>query len=469
MNTNNSVQPNVVMIVLDQLRYDSLGFTSGDAVKTPNIDRIASSGAHFENAFNHLPTCCPSRQSMLNGQRPEAFGAHWNYDIALPISTLSPDMPTWTSALKRNGYKSSYFGKWHVSPDSDPVDFGYDHYVGQEEYVEFRNRAYPDLVDDGGWEAGVDPVALEDSETHWFANNVRTKIQEYSESEQPWHVRLDLVQPHLPCRPVEEFAKRYDPEQIAPWASFGETFEGKPYIQRQQLESWGITDWSWEQWAVVVARYFGIIEQVDHALGRVFDAVEESGQAANTLIIFTTDHGDMCGSHRMMDKHYVLYDDVIHVPLILAWPGVISPQSRKEMVYNVLDLVPTIANTMGLGELPGLVGRDLMPLLVGQRVEESPDWRDNVVSTYNGQQFGLYTQRSIRTETAKYIFNATDVDEFYDLLADPDELVNAIDQPENVETIRGLRQILYETLIREGDRQVDNAWIRRQLLPLAQR
>src|SRR5690606_38806347 len=112
--------------------------------------------------------------------------------------------------------------------------------------------------------------------------------------------------------------QQYRAEDIPPWGSFADTFENKPYIQRQQLLSWGMEDWTWDDWAPIVAGYFAIITQVDDAIGRVLDAVRAAGQESSTLVVLTTDHGDMAGGHRMMDKHHVFYEDVMRVPLILS-------------------------------------------------------------------------------------------------------------------------------------------------------
>jgi len=194
----------------------------------------------------------------------------------------------------------------------------------------------------------------------------------------------------------------------------------------------------------------------------VLDALRQTGHQDRTVVVFTTDHGDMGGGHRMMDKHYVLYDDVIHVPLIVSWPSVIAPGVRDEMIYNVLDLVPTLTEILTMEALPDTVGRSLLPLMDGS--DPGEPWRTATVSTFNGQQFGLYTQRAIRTARWKYIWNATDVDELYDLDEDPAELRNLSRDPRSAEVLATLRAELYHTLVREGDRQVTNPWVRNQLV-----
>ena len=254
---------------------------------------------------------------------------------------------------------------------------------------------------------------------------------------------------------------------IPEWDGFRETFRGKPYIQRQQLYSWGIQDYEWRDWAPIVARYYGIISQLDEAVGRVLAALEGIGAAGDTIVIFTADHGDMCGSHRMMDKHYILYDDVVRVPLMIRHPGASGTgQTSPRFVYNLLDLGPTVLELAGAEAAPEqpFHGRSLVPLLRSEDGLAPGEWRDCVVATYNGQQFGLFTQRMIRTDAWKYVWNLTDVDELYDLRQDPAELLNLIGTEEHRGLAADLRGRLYALLRADEDPAVGNEWTRRQLL-----
>ncbi|NLB40866.1 MAG: DUF4976 domain-containing protein, partial [Clostridiales bacterium] len=182
----------------------------------------------------------------------------------------------------------------------------------------------------------------------------------------------------------------------------------------------------------------------------------------NTIVIYTADHGDMCGSHRMIDKHYIMYDDVVRVPLVIRWPGVASPgMVINNFICNFLDIPPTLLDILEK-EIPSFFsGRSMVPLLLGEQVD---DWRTEAVSTYNGQQFGLYTQRMIRNNDWKYIWNTTDIDELYDLKNDPHELYNVIGQEQYQPFIQEFRRKLYEILLREGDGLVKSPWMKNQLL-----
>ncbi|QHW34634.1 sulfatase-like hydrolase/transferase [Paenibacillus rhizovicinus] len=463
----NDRKPNILLITADQLRYDCIGSSGKYPVHTPHLDRLAEQSTLFSQAYSHIPVCSPARQSMLHGKRPETFGALWNYNAFLPVGCLQPSQYTWTAALAENGYKSAFLGKWGVNPEQDPTAFGFISYVSESDYAAFRKSRYPDVVYTNGFMGETNPIPLEDTETHWFAERAIETMGKLNEGGEPWHIALHFAEPHLPCRPAGRFADMYDAANVPEWDGFGETFRNKPYIQRQQLLSWGIEDYGWEDWAPIVARYYGIISQLDEAIGKVLSALERSGAAEHTVVVFTADHGDMCGSHRMMDKHYILYDDVVHVPFIVRQPGGRrAGTASSELVYNLLDLGPTLLELAGVdsGDKAQFHGKSLLPLLSGEADVASVTWRDAVVASYNGQQFGLFTQRMIRTSAWKYVWNLTDLDELYNMERDPAELDNLIGQAELEELVTGLRRRLYDQLKTDGDPAVNNEWTRRQLL-----
>ena len=447
---------NFLLINADQLRHDSVGYRGLRHVKTPNLDRLAAESVVYEEAFTPLPVCSPARQSILCGRHPDSFGAQWNYDF-IPTPRLNPDW-CWPGVLRNLGWNTGYIGAFHVTPEHDATEYGYRDFVSASEYRELAKKKYNNIVYTGDWFGCSNPISLEDSATHWTARQAANLLGKYTSEGKPWHLWVDFAEPHLPCRPSAPYDDMYDPKTITPWDGYGDTFEGKPYIHRQQTWSWDTDCCTWEQdFAPMVARYFGVISQVDDAIGKILDALRRSGAWDDTIIVFTSDHGDMCGSHNMLDKHYVLYDDIIRVPLLVKYPGA-EHRVCREFVHNCLDLPASLPCWLQI-ELPVESHGRPLPL----RAEEETG-RDEIVCTSNGQQFGLYTTRCIRTKRWKYVWNLTDVDELYDLLEDSGEKQNLIGEMKHSETVKGLRALLLRDLESHDDPFAKCGWLRHQLI-----
>lgn len=450
--------PNILMIVADQQRWDCLGAAGRTAVSTPHLDRLAADGTFFEHAFTPIPVCGPARQAMLSGLAPDSYGGLWNLDF-LNCPALQPSDHFFMAGLRRAGYRSTLIGKWNVSQQHTPQDFGFDRQISLKEEMAAAARRYPDPAWPHGWLGDPSPVALADSRTHLAARAACKQMEQDAQSGQPWLIRVDFQDPHLPCRPSEPFASMYRPEELAPWDSFPDTLANKPYIQHQQRVNWKLQDKTWQDWSRTVALYLAMISQIDAAVGLMLDKLAGLGLAEKTIVIYTSDHGDLCGGHGMIDKHYVLYDDVTRIPLIVRDPRLGGGKRVKSFVSH-LDLGATIADLCGLSGVDAGHGRSLQPLLEG--LEELD--RDAAVCSANGQQFGLFTQRSIRTADWLYVWNLTDTDELYAVQSDPGQLVNRIGDPQLEPVLTTLRQRLYETLKARQDPFVRTDWVRDQLM-----
>ncbi|MBM3190743.1 MAG: DUF4976 domain-containing protein, partial [Chloroflexi bacterium] len=441
-------------------------------VRTPALGHLAEGGVRFTHAFTPCPCCAPARQSLFCGEWPQAHGGLWNYGLGLPMQLF--ERPTWSQALAAAGYRLGYVGKWDVHPSRGPKEFGFYEHISSRGYGDWRAKArlpapvplaetVPRLqgTPAARWFGGRDPVPVEQARTHWCAERAIELMRRYVRAADPWAIALAFEEPHLPCYPASPFAEMYPPEDIPPWGSFGESFAGKPYIQRQQLLSWGLEGLGWDEWALYVSRYLGMVSQIDDAVGRLLDALDELGAANDTLVIYTSDHGDNCGSHRLIDKHYIMYDDVVRVPLFIRWPDAFRGGKPAEaFVLHALDIAATIYDAAGLPLPETCAGRSLVPLLTGA---SSSDWRGDVVSVYHGAQFGLYCQRMLRDSQLKYVWNPTDVDELYDLASNPWELDNRIADPQYAEALADMRRRLLQQLVAQGDALVRTDWMRRQL------
>lgn len=452
--------PNILFIMYDQQRYDCLQMSKMFPVKTPNLARIADNGVYFEHAYTPIPVCVPAREALFTGKRPETLGGLWNPHIVFPTRQLPPDLYSWSRTIKESGYNTAYLGLWEFDCDRQPSYYGYDSYFGRADINRIINEKYPDVKYTNGYFGESNPIPLEDCYTHQVARLACEKLDELHSKGKPWYLHIDSPEPHLPCRPSAPFDTMYDPDLIEPWGSIGETFEGKPYIQKQQLINWELENRTWDDWKKTVAMYYGMVSQIDDAVGRILDKLESIGEIENTIIVYTADHGDLGGGHRLIDKHYNMYEDICHVPLAIRWDGHIKPERYTGYVQHCLDIPPTLLSLLGL-QLPENVfqGTDISSCLLEGK---ATDGRDHAVSTYNGQQFGLYCERMICNENYKYVWNLTDIDELYDLKNDPNELKNIIYDENLKETVADLRNKLYAELKRCGDPII--GWTSGQLL-----
>lgn len=437
--------PNVLFIVCDQLRYDSVGYSNSlnykYPVKTPNIDSIAREGLFFKNAYTPLPVCAPSRQAMLTGVQPDSIGALFNYNF-IKTSGADPKTPTWVSELRNAGYKCAFSGHWDASPNGSERDFGYESVFDMGAYNREIGEKYGQIEYTGGWFGCSNPIKHEDTKTYRICSAAADFIRQNAGS--PWHVWVDITDPHLPCRPSASYDTMYSPDEIAPWDGFGDTLENKPYIQRKQIENWHLEGYKWSDFAPTAARYFGMITETDASIGMLLDELKKTGEYDNTLIILLSDHGDTCGSHGMLDKHYILYDDVVHVPFIVRHPSLPHADVDK-FACSSLDVAPTVEKIVGLTPESERHGHSATDYIDGS---DTPDY---AVFTSNGQQFGLFTQRGIRTEKYKYIWNLTDVDEFYVLDEDPGEKCSQASNPAYKEVMAQLGEKLIGELRRRKD------------------
>ena len=460
MHTNDS-RPNLLLIMVDQLRYDCLGFHGKYPISTPNLDKIAREGMNFPKAFTTIPTSCPARQSFMTGMRAEQIGALWNYDITLPVSSMTPDMDTWSRQVSVEGYRCGYIGKWHCSPTYDPTSFGFENYFSEHDYESYLSNNHIDastLKTD--WRGGVSDIPLEHSRTHVFAKKAIEWIERCHDSQDPWVTCLEFPEPHLPCTPTTEFAELYGPEATIPWEGFYDTLEGKPSMQRKQQDNWDVVGMEWEDWAPVVAKYYGIISQLDDAIGKVLQYLSDIGEEENTLVIFTSDHGDLCGSRGLPDKHYVMYDDVMRVPLLMKFPGRIPAGKQVDhLLSHTLDVPLTMMELLGINWQPTGTGRSFISWFDGAQAPI----RNQIMGTYHGAQFGLYCERLIRTDRYAYVWNPTSTDELYDLETDPGALNNLIDSEDFDDVKKELKTLLYDELTAEHDPVLREQWIAHQL------
>lgn len=467
--------PNILLIHADQHRADCIGAHGHPFIQTPNLDRLIAEGADFTNAFTPIPLCTPARTSLLTGQWPMQHGAITNPD-AEAGRAFNAAIPTFSQALRDAGYFLGYVGKWGVDPQRPPTAFGFNVYVSERDYGKQRQQLrLPPKPNTNRWFGETDPhITPGQSQLAWGADMTVQLLHHAVQGNAPFFLRWDPSEPHLPNVVPEPYASLYPAATISPWPNFADPLTGKPYIQHQQRRTWGIDQWDWAKWAPIVGRYLGEITLLDHQIGRVLATLDELGLAENTVVIYSTDHGDLCGAHGMIDKHYVMYDELVRVPFIVRWPGqIVAGQRCDAFISSAIDLAATFCDLAGVDQPSTFAGQSIVPLMTTQPATRNPQHpsallranvtRSDIFATYHGNQFGLYSQRMVRDHHWKYVWNATAEDELYDLVNDPGELINLGANLAYAAEGHRLRQRILAWMEETHDRLL-NPWVRGQLV-----
>ena len=437
--------------------------------QTPNLNHLAAQGILFDRSYTASAVCCPSRAILCSG------AYHWHNGVFNQIHSspsvhrdMFPDVVTYSERLKEAGYTQGYVGKWHASFVRGPLEFGYNEIAAPLGYNSRllkgidRNpdrvpqptpAALQEHVDRWMSWPGSEPFSMwgyydgreEDTQEYWVAENGIRMMKRFASAARPWHLEVQFVAPHDPYLPLKKYLDRYRDSKVGVPRSFCDTFTGKPEFHKRESETWGqVTDEDYRQGRV---HYYAFCEQVDTQIGRILSALNETGQEQNTLVIFTSDHGDMVGNHRMWIKGWIPYEECYRVPLIMRWPARIRPGLRSNGLVLIHDLAYTYVDVAGARPLPYHEGRSLLPLAESP---ERADWPDQILCAYYGGEF-LYTQRIAITDRYKYVFNGFGLDELYDLKADPEEIHNVVAQPAYTDVTDDMRARLYELMEQFGD------------------
>jgi arylsulfatase A-like enzyme len=452
--------PNILMIVTDQQRRDTIGVYGSQIARTPAIDAMAGEGMTFDFAFTPCGLCSPTRSSLLTGVYPHSHQVLTNVQLHPLRTHLTPESDILCSHLKQAGYRLGYVGKWHVSPDRDPRAFGFEQYVSLSDYAVYRKKlGIPFLPESNNYmvpTSARDPVPLAHCRAAFLADNAIRMMEEFSrDGERPFFIRLDFHGPHMPMVIPEPYASMYDPGSIPPHPNFEDPLTGKPAVQSIKRQHWGTERMTWSDWQPLVARYYGEVSLLDAQVARVLESLERIGQKDNTVVIYTTDHGDTMGAHKIWNKDYTMYDEIYRVPFIVRWPGIAQSGSRCDTyIHHFLDLTPTLLEIAGIACPHDVHGRTLVPLLKGQEQSRPRE----AFCEFHGSHMGLYTIRMLQTDRYKYVFQANDVDELYDHDNDPYELQNVVGDPNYASDLKDLKHKMVDWMAATKD-HLYNEWV----------
>jgi len=425
-------KPNILLFVTDQQRRDTIGAYGSPICKTPTIDRLAQEGMRFERAYTPTGLCSPARSSLMSGEYAHTHKTLNNISLHPIKASLPKSSDKLTPALKAGGYQCGYVGKWHVSDDETPKDFGFDDYYSLGDYNEWRKKkgiAFPDAFFNYVTQsADRDPGTVETSRPAWICDRAIDMIDKYTEADdEPFFVRVDFHGPHYPNVVPEPFYSMYPPASIPPWPNADDDLAGKPAVHRIKKRHYGTDSMTWEDWQPLVAAYFGEVSLIDSQAERVIALLEEKGILDDTIIIWTTDHGDTIGSHGICNKDYTMYEEIYRVPMIVRWPGVVEPGSvSNDYVMHFLDLNATFRDLAGQPAVEGAPGKSLVSVFKGEAPES---WRKSAFCEFHGSHMGLYSMRMVSNDRYSYVYHTNDIDELYDHQTDPHELHNLAETP----------------------------------------
>ncbi len=426
-------RPNILFLFSDQHNARCLSCAKHPDVQTPNLDRLAAGGIRFTNTYTQNPICTPSRISVLASLYPSTHGYYGLYgpEPVMPMTSMF-------RYFKEQGYRTGALGKLHTPRYWIERDcqFVYDEFIEFPKYLE--GAGFYDSNDNrrftGNRDGNPSALPLEHSCETVLAKQTLRFLRNQGEPEDrgaddaPWMAWVTFARPHQPYTPSEPYASMYPPDAIhLPPTSATETEEIRQRRQEQKFHEANLRK--------MVSTYLGLVSQVDYGIGLVLDALEERGEADNTIIIYSADHGDFAGEHGLFEKKGGISTRAItRIPLIIKFPEKISAGGICDEIVEAVDLFPTLCELTGL-EIPNHVqGRSFTPLL---RDKPHPI-RENAL-TENPYRKVLATKRW------RYVANIDgQEDELYDLERDPWELQNRIHDPEYADVARRMLRTLLE-------------------------
>ncbi len=434
--------PNILIFMADQQRWDTAPPFS--RAKMPNLERFAQEGLTFSDTYCPSPHCCPSRATFFTGLYPTEHGVWNNVQVANALSRgLNPDTKLFSDHLQENGYELYFSGKWHVSAVETPADRGwqvqknYEGTVTEDDCRDFRQwrewQQYRSLSSNDGeprrrYEikrpgygtftiCGIDESPFRDRQTvdeavEWIRNRPAGQGA-------PWCQYVGTLGPHDPYKVPQQFLDMYADVPIELPPNFTETMEDKPALYRRTRSRFDqLTE---DEHREAIRHYLAFCSYQDALFGRILDALDESGEAENTLVLFVSDHGDYMAEHGLWAKGLPCFQSAYRVPAIMRWPkGINNPGRVADAFVSLADFAPTFLELAGIQPERALTGQSLVPFME----DRAPaSWRDTIFTQSNGNElYGI--QRSAATKEWKYVYNGFDFDELYHLPTDPHETKN---------------------------------------------
>jgi arylsulfatase A-like enzyme len=422
-------RPNVLFLFADDQRADTIGAHGNPHIRTPHLDRLAAAGFSFRCNYifggNSGAVCVPSRAMLMSGR------TWFHVDHSLKGARLLPEV------LGENGYVTFGTGKWHNGEES-----------WRRAFQRGRNIFFGGMADhtrvpvrDLGPDGKLTPQRIGGQFSSELFAEAAIDFLRGHDGRKPFFLYVAFTAPHDPRMPPEEFRKAYYqsppplPANFLPQLPFDNGMMRQ--VRDEDLAPWPRTE------RIVrdqLAEYYGLITHLDEQVGRILAALGETGQAENTLVIYAADNGLAIGSHGLLGKQNV-YEHSMRVPLIISGPGIPRGKSSRSLTY-LLDLFPTLCDTLGIAPPPDLEGRSLRPLWEGRRKRI----RESAFLPF------LDLQRAVRDERWKLVcYPKTGYQQLFDLRSDPEERFDLANRPEGARRARRLLKVMHEWQGKVGD------------------
>ena len=434
------MRPNILWYCTDQQRFDTIGALGNPYVTTPTIDKLVREGVAFTHAYCQSPICTPSRSSFMTGMYPSRVHNTRNGNESFPAHP-----PVITKLIAESGYQCGLVGKFHLQSAGQRTEPRIDDGFSYWKFSHAPRDDWSEGHDYAQWVRGrggdldemrhsPEHVPTEFHQTTWASECAIDFINNHAGSDRPWLLNLNVYDPHPPFIPPKSYADRFDADSMP-----GPHFQPSDLQQQQKLAALDFQDElrtpEQHQAKQAQANYYAMIAQIDDQLARILEAIEQTGQAARTIVVFTSDHGESLGDHGLMFKGCRFYEGLVRVPLIFCCPTRFETNLQSPALVELLDLTATLMELSGLSVPDYMQGKSLVPILTGQA--DPSHHQDFVRSEYFDALDPHFTGGSgtfgtmYRDQRYKLcMYHDKGLGELYDLQNDSWEHVDRWDDPE---------------------------------------
>ncbi len=471
-------RPNLLFIMADELKYNTMAVYGNHIIQTPNMDRLANESVVFMKAYVTQPVCTASRSSIITGLYPHTTGCTANN---IPLNDNVPAFPV---LLDKPEYKTAFMGKWHLGDELFPqhgfekwvsIEDIYSNHFGENRNKDAKSDYYHWLVNKGfkpdtkkrtfsrKFEAGL---TIKDSKPSFLAEEACRYLEENKSN--PFVLYVSFLEPHMPFTgPLDHM---YNPADVSVPQNLNDSLdENDPLFYRLKRER-NIIDYGSSEADIrkLIARYWGLVSEVDEYIGKIINKLKQLGLYDNTIIVLTSDHGDMMGAHHMVEKQ-VMFEEAVRVPLLLKGPDMHQKEIIQQRV-SLIDLVPTLLDIMDAKVPSDLQGKSFTPMINGEKrknnyvyIEWNPDKNPEsnflkdtkLASADEIKRVGTASFRTVISPDGwKLCLSDKDKNQLYNLNTDSLETTNLYYNPMYKKVVTDLSNKIKEWQVETGDRVV---------------